>query len=90
MERIRSFLKENDAQFYSCILNSQTINLLTYRIGYCGSKMAKCPECGKPLVKRTRKGKYNCENEKCSVIYVRYPNVPALRVVVHESSKKTR
>jgi len=50
--------------------------------------MAKCPECGKPLVKRTRKGRYHCENEDCAVIYVRYPNVPALRVVVFESSKE--
>jgi ribosomal protein L37AE/L43A len=52
--------------------------------------MANCPECGKPLVKRTVKGKYQCENENCPVIYVRYPNVPALRVVVYESSAKRR
>ena len=49
--------------------------------------MAKCQECGKPLVKRTRKGRYECENEGCPVIYVQYPNVPALRVVIYESSK---
>ena len=52
--------------------------------------MANCPECGKPLVKRTVKGKYQCENKNCPVIYVRYPNVPALRVVVYESSAKRR
>ena len=50
--------------------------------------MANCPECGKQLVKKTKKRKYHCENEDCSVIYVKYPNVPAIRVVVHESSYK--
>jgi hypothetical protein len=50
--------------------------------------MARCPECGEPLAKKTTKSKYICENDSCPVIYVRYPNVPALRVVVYESSKK--
>ena len=54
------------------------------------TEMAKCPECGKPLVKRTVKSRYQCENEDCSVIYVQYPNVPALRVVIHESPKKMK
>jgi len=55
----------------------------------CGRiEMAKCPECGKPLVKRTRKSRYECENEGCPVIYVRYPNMPSLRAVTYESSKK--
>lgn len=71
---------------YFKFTNNKSAYLLTL---VCDEVMAKCPECGKPLVKRTRKGKYNCENEQCSVIYVRYPNVPALRAVVYEASRKS-
>jgi len=38
--------------------------------------MVSCPECGEPLVKRGNKSKYYCENENCSVIFVRRPYEP--------------
>jgi len=50
--------------------------------------LARCPECGKPLVKRTVKGRYECENESCPVIYVCYPDVPSSRVVVYDATKR--
>jgi hypothetical protein len=37
--------------------------------------MANCPECGNHLSKG-RKGKYFCDNEKCSIIFVKCPSFP--------------
>jgi len=39
--------------------------------------MVDCPVCGEPLVKDGSKSKYFCENESCSVIFVRCPCDPA-------------
>jgi ribosomal protein L37AE/L43A len=35
-----------------------------------------CPGCEKPLIKKTKKGKYYCENERCQVIFVKRPYNP--------------
>jgi len=53
-----------------------------------GESMVNCPECGKPLVKQTTGSKYNCENERCTVIYVKYPLNIAIRTVVRSSLRK--
>jgi hypothetical protein len=53
-----------------------------------GENMVNCPECGKPLVKQNTGNKYNCENESCNVIYVKYPFNIAIRTVVHSSLRK--
>jgi len=53
-----------------------------------GESMVNCPECGKPLVKDSKSGKHNCENENCSVIYVKRPYNIALRTVVRSSLRK--
>ncbi len=47
--------------------------------------MIRCPECGEPLVKRSKARKYYCENERCSVIYVQRPYQPAITRVVRTS-----
>ena len=47
--------------------------------------MVTCPECGEPLVKRSRARKYYCENERCSVIYVQRPHQPTIMRVVHRT-----
>ena len=30
-----------------------------------------CPHCGKPMKKHPKKAEYECENPRCSVIFVR-------------------
>jgi hypothetical protein len=37
--------------------------------------MANCPECGNQLSKG-RKGKYFCDNGRCSIIFVKCPSFP--------------
>jgi len=78
-------------QFYDMILlrNSGFIILLLSAFQFVyGESMVNCPECGEPLVKDTKSGKYNCENERCSVIYVKRPYNIALRTVVRSSLRK--
>jgi ribosomal protein L37AE/L43A len=54
-------------------------------------KIIKCPGCGKPLTKRSSKGKYYCENEGCKVIFVKYPYNPDIAEIFFKpsTSKKT-
>jgi ribosomal protein L37AE/L43A len=49
-------------------------------------RMVNCPGCGKPLVKRSSKGRYYCENDGCPVIFVRYPHNLAIRSIVYKPS----
>jgi ribosomal protein L37AE/L43A len=49
-------------------------------------KMANCPGCGKPLVKRSSKGRYYCETEGCPVIFVQRPHNIAIRRIVYKPS----
>jgi len=65
----------NSQQFYTIISCSWSETF----------KMVDCPECGKPLRKGTRKGKYFCENDTCSVIFVRRPDKELLMEIVHRS-----
>jgi NAD-dependent DNA ligase len=48
--------------------------------------MVNCPECGKPLKKKTRKSRYLCENSACPAIFVRNPD----RRSIMEITYKTR
>ncbi|NIU39079.1 hypothetical protein GWN65_03645 [Candidatus Bathyarchaeota archaeon] len=43
--------------------------------------MVRCPECDKPLT-RSKSHKYYCNNERCSVIYVKRPHQPAIMKVI--------
>jgi hypothetical protein len=52
----------------------------------CVMKMMNCPQCGKPLTKEKDTSRYSCENEECSVVYVRYPGNPFVRKVTFASS----
>jgi hypothetical protein len=47
-------------------------------------KLVRCPECGEPLA-RSKDHRYYCQNEGCSVIYVKYPYQPAVSKVVRTS-----
>jgi hypothetical protein len=81
----------NPPLFCVCILlqNFEFIILLLPAFQHIhGESMVNCPECGEPLVKDTKSGKYNCENEHCSVIYVKRPYNIALRTVVRSSLRK--
>ena len=49
-------------------------------------KTVKCPGCGKPLVKRSSKGTYNCETESCPIIFVQRPFNATIRRIVYKSS----
>jgi len=49
-------------------------------------KMVNCSKCGKPLVKRSSKGRYYCENESCPVIFVQRPYTLAIRRIVYKPS----
>jgi ribosomal protein L37AE/L43A len=49
-------------------------------------KIVKCPGCGKPLAKRSSKGRYYCENESCPVIFVQRPHNPAIRKIIYKPS----
>ena len=47
--------------------------------------MVNCPECGKPLKKSKRKGKYSCENSTCSVIFVRHPDKQSMIEIAYKA-----
>jgi len=49
-------------------------------------KMVNCPGCGKPLARRSSKGRYYCENESCPVIFVQRPHNLAIRKIVYKPS----
>jgi hypothetical protein len=49
--------------------------------------MVECPKCGALLVKGG-KGKYFCQNQECSVIFVRYPSFPTKTRLVASSIAK--
>ena len=51
--------------------------------------MANCPDCGKPLKKRGRKAKCCCENDRCSVIFVRHPDKPGIVEVIRKAGAST-
>jgi hypothetical protein len=54
--------------------------------------MVNCPECGKPLNKIAQKSKYYCENNACSVIFVRHADKQSVMEIVYNASApaKTR
>jgi hypothetical protein len=54
--------------------------------------MANCPECGKPLKKENSKSMYCCENNACSVIFVRHPDSESMMEIKYDASApaKTR
>jgi RecA-family ATPase len=47
--------------------------------------MVDCPECGKPLKKSTRKARYCCENNACSVIFVRHPDKESIMEITYKA-----
>lgn len=51
-----------------------------------------CPGCERPLAKKTKKGKYYCENERCHVIFIKRPYNPDIVEIFYKSSieKKTK
>ena len=53
-------------------------------------KKVKCPGCGKPLVKKSSKGRYNCETENCPIIFVQRPFNAAIRRIVYKPSAKKK
>ena len=51
--------------------------------------MVNCPECGKPLKKSNpHKAKYCCENNACSVIFVRYPDKQTIMEITYKASAR--
>jgi hypothetical protein len=50
--------------------------------------MVDCPECGKPLQKIKHKSKYWCENNACSIIFVRHPDKPSLTSITHKAEAR--
>ncbi len=46
-----------------------------------------CPRCGKPL-KNSGNGKYFCENDDCSVIFVRRPDMQSLMQITYKASSR--
>jgi hypothetical protein len=48
--------------------------------------MVECPGCGRPLVKKSSKGRYYCENDGCPVIFVQRPNNLAIRRIIYKPS----
>jgi len=48
-----------------------------------------CPECGKPLIKNKGDARYSCENNACSVIFVRYPDNPAIMEIQREARARS-
>jgi tRNA(Ile2) C34 agmatinyltransferase TiaS len=54
------------------------------------NKPLTCPDCGQPLKKDGRKAKYTCENDACTVIFVRYPRYDELVEVVRQADSRTR
>ena len=53
-------------------------------------KSMTCPDCGRPLKKDGRKAKYTCENDACTVIFVRYPRYAELVEVIRQPGSRTR
>jgi len=52
--------------------------------------MVDCPKCGEPLSKGG-KGKYFCENEHCSIIFVKCPSFPnKTRIIASALAKPDR
>jgi hypothetical protein len=49
--------------------------------------VVNCPKCGKPLAKGG-KGKYFCQNEQCSIIFVKCPSFPNKTRLVASSLAK--
>jgi ribosomal protein L37AE/L43A len=49
-------------------------------------KMVGCPGCGKPLVKKSSKGRYYCESDDCPVIFVKRPHNPAIMRIIYKPS----
>jgi hypothetical protein len=49
-------------------------------------KIIKCPGCGKPLAKKSSKGRYYCETESCPIIFVQRPYNVAIRKIVYKPS----
>jgi endogenous inhibitor of DNA gyrase (YacG/DUF329 family) len=48
--------------------------------------MVNCPECGKPLKKESLKSKYCCENNACSVIFVRHADRQSVMEIAYTAS----
>jgi uncharacterized C2H2 Zn-finger protein len=54
-----------------------------------------CPKCGKLMKKNKGEARYTCENNACSVIFVRNPDKPYAEITYDASAfpgrdKKTR
>jgi hypothetical protein len=47
-----------------------------------------CPECGKPLKRSKRKSRYCCENNACSVIFVRRPDKQILMEITFKANAR--
>ena len=47
--------------------------------------MVNCPECGRPLKKGKHKSRYNCENNACSVIFVRHPEKQSIMEIAYKA-----
>ena len=47
-----------------------------------------CPECGKPLRKKTHKSRYFCENSTCSVVFVRHPDNQSMMEIVYRAGAR--
>ena len=52
--------------------------------------MANCPECGKPLKKSTGKVRHFCENNACSVIFVRHPDKQYIMEIKYKATSRSR
>jgi len=50
--------------------------------------MVECPECGKPLKKNKGDAKHYCENDNCSVIFVRHPDKPSLTKITYKAEAR--
>ena len=70
------------------IHNTFTSSTLHYLEGCV--KMVNCPECGRPLKKSTRKARYWCENDACSVIFVRHPDKPTIMEIAYKAKASSR
>jgi NAD-dependent DNA ligase len=51
--------------------------------------MVNCPECGKPLKRDTRKAKYFCENDVCSVIFVCHPDKQYIMKIAYKAKARS-
>ena len=71
------------------ILDSQHFYIIFSSYPRGNLNMVNCPECGKPLKKNTRKAKYCCENNACSVIFVRHPDKQSIMEVTHKAQARS-